>query len=499
MKVLSMYLPQFHRTAENDEWWGEGFTDWVSTKNAKPLFDGHYQPHEPLNDFYYDLTQKETMMWQAKLMHQYGIDGQCIYHYWFSDGKMVLNKPAENLLKWKDINMPFCFCWANETWARSWSNIKGTNTWVNDETKTENGKKILLKQQYGVREDWIQHFNYFLDFFNDSRYIRIDGRPLLVIYKADEIPCLESMIDSFRELAKENGISDLFIIGDLHGERELRGMDARVTIEPSGKSKIIGRVNSKEKIFRVSYDKVWERMLNKKAKKDEIFCGFVSYDDSPRRGNRGIVYEGISPEKFEKYFSKLLAKGIANHVDVTLLNAWNEWGEGMHLEPDKENEYDYLKSVTSAKENTIKYVDDFLTDNNEPEQEEIEEQSKDSEYLDLMDKWMICKENSKPITSWLNKYKIDKVAIYGIGVFGRHLINEIDESEIELLYAIDRNITTHGNVQVFSPDNLPNERTTLIVTSPYYFADIYKDMKSKGFKQIISIKQLIDESLLDIE
>lgn len=123
MKIFTMYLPQFHRTLENDAWWGEGFTDWVSTKNVAPLFSGHVQPRIPLNSNYYDLTEKETMKWQAELMHQYGIDGMCIYHYWFKDGRKVLEKPAENLLKWKDIDMPFCFYWANESWARSWSNV----------------------------------------------------------------------------------------------------------------------------------------------------------------------------------------------------------------------------------------------------------------------------------------------------------------------------------------------------------------------------------------
>ena len=118
MKVIAMYLPQFHRVKENDEWWGEGFTEWTAVRGAKQLFNGHYQPRIPQNRNYYDLLEKDTMLWQASLMKQYGIDGMCIYHYWFKDGRKILEKPAENLLQWKDVDMPFCFSWANETWAR---------------------------------------------------------------------------------------------------------------------------------------------------------------------------------------------------------------------------------------------------------------------------------------------------------------------------------------------------------------------------------------------
>ena len=110
MKIIAMYLPQFHTVKENNEWWGEGFTDWVSTRNAIKLFENHYQPHVPLNEYYYDLLQKETMIWQSNLMKQYGVDGACMYHYWFKDGRQILEKPAENLLRWQDVDMPYCFC-----------------------------------------------------------------------------------------------------------------------------------------------------------------------------------------------------------------------------------------------------------------------------------------------------------------------------------------------------------------------------------------------------
>ena len=139
-KIMAFYLPQFHRVPENDEWWGKGFTEWTAVKGAAPLFEGHYQPRVPLNHNYYNLLEHDTMAWQANLMKKYSIDGVCIYHYWFENGRRILEKPAENLLKWTDISMPFCFCWANETWSRTWEKLADANVWsIMYEPK--NGKK----------------------------------------------------------------------------------------------------------------------------------------------------------------------------------------------------------------------------------------------------------------------------------------------------------------------------------------------------------------------
>ena len=130
VKPIVMYLPQYHRVKENEQWWGKGFTDWVAVKKACKLYDGHVQPNVPLNDNYYNLLDKDVMKWQAEIAYKYGIYGFSFYHYWFKDGRKILEKPAENLLKWTDIRVPFCFTWANESWARSWSNISNHNTWA---------------------------------------------------------------------------------------------------------------------------------------------------------------------------------------------------------------------------------------------------------------------------------------------------------------------------------------------------------------------------------
>ncbi len=215
MKVLAMYLPQFHRVKENDEWWGEGFTEWVSVKDAEPFFDGHYQPRIPQDQNYYDLMDKDTMVWQSSLMKKYKIDGVCMYHYWFKHGRQILEKPAQNLLQWKEIDMPFCFCWANETWARSWSRIQNKNVWsaVREQDKNEDKNGILLEQDYGNEAQWRQHFEYLLPFFKDERYIKVEDKPLFLIYKESEISCLPEMLECWKKLAEMNGLKGIYIIG----------------------------------------------------------------------------------------------------------------------------------------------------------------------------------------------------------------------------------------------------------------------------------------------
>ena len=217
MKVIAMYLPQFHEVEENNRWWGEGFTEWTAVKKARPLFDNHKQPNTPLNENYYNLLDKQTMQWQVNLMKKYGVDGMCFYHYYFKDGKKILEKPAENLLAWKNIDMPFCFSWANESWIRSWSNVNDGNPWMYDEKDAQKVKEsngVLLEQKYGEKEDWEKHFYYLLPFFKDDRYIKIENRPVFLIYKPDIIPCLKEMINYWNQLCEKEGMGYIYLLGE---------------------------------------------------------------------------------------------------------------------------------------------------------------------------------------------------------------------------------------------------------------------------------------------
>ena len=221
MKIIAFYLPQFHTIPENDTWWGKGFTEWVNVKKAKPLFKGHDQPRIPLNNNYYDLNNPETLKWQANLAHQYGVDGFCFYHYWFK-GKLLLEKPAESLLKRENIALDYCFCWANEPWARTWD---GRN------------RNVLMPQEYGGREEWKKHFDYLLPFFKDVRYIKENNKPMFVIYKSTLIEECRDMMDYWSELAVNNGFEGLFFVETLKkrfpDQRELP-FSAKVEFEPYG-------------------------------------------------------------------------------------------------------------------------------------------------------------------------------------------------------------------------------------------------------------------------
>ena len=195
MKTIAIYLPQFHEVEENNQWWGKGFTDWITVKNAQPLCAGHRQPRVPLGQNYYDLSNHDVMQWQAKLAKRYHISGFCFYHYWFKDGRKILEKPAENLLEWMDIDMPFCFSWANQTWARTWTNIQNSNAWTgSDYEKSDEEEGILLRQSYGGKKEWKEHFEYLLPFFKDDRYIQYDKKPIFLIYKPEYMYCLDNMM-----------------------------------------------------------------------------------------------------------------------------------------------------------------------------------------------------------------------------------------------------------------------------------------------------------------
>ena len=186
--------------------------NWKSAKKSKPLFPGHNQPRVPDHNNYYNLLDKETMEWQAKLARRAGIHGFCIYHYWFGE-KQLLEKPAENLLKWKDIDINYCFSWANESWIRSWSKFAG-NAWINSPKEAErNAAGMLIEQKYGDEEEWKRHFLYLLPFFQDERYIKKGNKSVFVIYIPSAIKCLKKMVDCWNKLAVENGFGGIYFVG----------------------------------------------------------------------------------------------------------------------------------------------------------------------------------------------------------------------------------------------------------------------------------------------
>lgn len=369
MKVIAFYLPQYHSIPENDEWWGEGFTEWTTLKKAKPLFDGHNQPRIPLGNEYYNLLNDESKEWQCEIAKKYGIYGFCFYHYWF-DGHLLLEKPVDQYLENRRCDLPFCICWANEHWTKAWESKEDT---------------VLIEQRYGDRKQWVDHFNYFLPFFKDERYIKVDGKPLLVIYRPQLIECLNEMLDCWSNLAKENGLEGItYVYQHSSFETAQNRDDSRfsygIEFQPGyaladiGKKKygilytmkrnlsqfcekhfgftigIRSLLPGNKSIEKCDYDQIWKEVLSRKPKNEKYFPGaFVDWDNTPRRGEKGRVMLGASPEKFKKYFSAQVkrARNIY-HKDFIFVTAWNEWTEGAYLEPDEKRGYANLEAIRDA-------------------------------------------------------------------------------------------------------------------------------------------------------
>ncbi len=361
MKILALYLPQFHAIPENDEWWGKGFTEWVNVKKARPLFEGHYQPRIPLNENYYNLLDNSVKKWQIDLAKEHGIYGFCVYHYWFC-GKKLLEKPMEQYLADKSLDFPFCFCWANEHWSNAW--VSGEN-------------KILMAQNFEDREDWDNHFYYMLPFFQDERYIKEDGKPLYVIYLPNIIGPLNEMIDRWQELAKQNGLPGIKFISQspfwhLDNNADKSRFDYSIEFQPSminhlekgkqgakwvrWKTKLSLFLQNKlhiyvklpkKKVHRSCYDDKWKQVLAIHPQNDSCIPGaFVDWDNTPRKGERGDVYVGASPEKFRHYFD-LQVKHVKREykTDWLVMFAWNEWAEGGILEPTERYGTGYLEAI----------------------------------------------------------------------------------------------------------------------------------------------------------
>lgn len=359
-KIIAMYLPQFHCIPENDEFWGKGFTDWVTVKKAKPLFEGHQQPRVPLNNNYYDLSQKESVKWQAKLAKEHGVYGFAIYHYWFNNEKNLLTKPAEIIRDNKDIDINYFFTWDNCNWKRSWSNVSG-NGWspVQDQEQGKQGPAILIPYILGKESDWENHYNALRSHFNDSRYVKVGNKPVFsIINHCEEI---DKMCAYWDQLAKQDGYDGMFFI--MKNEPRVPHSLFRYSYEPHhvawGSFALVSRMVNfckrklrlDQKLGMYDFDKCWKKLISfaECSKDDNLFYGaFVGYDDTPRRGNRGKIVSGATPEKFERYLFELLSICEKQNKEFLFFTAWNEWGEGAYLEPEQTTGFSYLQAIKKA-------------------------------------------------------------------------------------------------------------------------------------------------------
>ncbi|MGI6360277.1 MAG: glycoside hydrolase family 99-like domain-containing protein [Acholeplasmatales bacterium] len=373
MKIIALYLPQFHEIHENNIWWGKGFTEWTNVKKGKKLFDGHYQPRVPLNENYYELNV-DVMKWQVEIAKKHNVFGFCVYHYWF-DGKLLLEKPMEEFLKDRSIDFPIFFSWANENW---------TNAWKGEEEK----RKTLISNDYSNIENIKKHFHYMLKFFKDDRYMKENNMPIFSIYAPEiiEYKNLKKMIKLWNELAIKEGFNGIHFIYQssrahrMMSNRKKKLFNLGIQYLPSYVdqydmstfsvikkrfiyflSKKLRKINNSildkkidihntNNLIVKNYDDVWEKAI--KNYHDKIIPGaFVDWDNSPRRGLNSKVIVGSSPEKFEKHLIKQIEENGKKH-DAIILFAWNEWGEGGYLEPDQKFGYGYLEAVNKALEVT---------------------------------------------------------------------------------------------------------------------------------------------------
>lgn len=367
LRPIAIHLPQFHPIPENDKSWGKGFTEWSNVVKAKPLFEGHYQPHLPADLGFYDLRVPETRQAQADLAREYGIYGFCYYHYWFS-GKRVLERPVEEILHSGTPDFPFMLCWANENWTRKWDG---------------GSKEIILKQEYSSQDD-LEHIKYLIPFFKDPRYIRVNGRPVFSIYRSSLMPAIHETIKLWKEECRKEGI-DLYLsrfetFGDLGKASMEGGFDAGVEFQPMSNSLseyrdrvYIKKVKEfkyrlryhyfrltmrREKIKEMKYklanyidynDYVDFLMKNYQHELDYTFFPGVtpSWDNSARNKLDPFIMLNPSPEKFKEWFQFHVRnfKPKSEEENFIFINAWNEWAEGNHLEPCQKWGRNYLEAI----------------------------------------------------------------------------------------------------------------------------------------------------------
>ena len=353
-RLIAFYLPQYHPIPENDEWWGKGFTEWTNVAKARPIFKGHYQPQLPADLGFYDLRLPESRQAQAELAREYGIHGFCYYHYWFN-GKMLLERPFNEVLASGKPDFPFCLCWANENWTKAWDGRSGEN---------------LLEQHYGESDD-LAHIAWLATAFKDPRYIRVNGKPLFLVYRAGNIPDPLRTTNLWREEAKRLGVGELFLcqVESFPGERNVdpqsRGFDAGVDFQPDWSE--LGRPLQRSFWWKMArhlglaqpaygehlifdYAGVASRMMARPAPPYLRFPGVTpAWDNSPRRKQDALILRDSSPERYRDWLRQAIreAKNLEPE-GLVFINAWNEWAEGNHLEPDQKFGRTYLEATRKA-------------------------------------------------------------------------------------------------------------------------------------------------------
>jgi hypothetical protein len=367
LRTIAFHLPQYHPIPENDEWWGKGFTEWRNVCKAKPLFPGHYQPHVPADLGFYDLRLEEARVAQADLAREYGIDGFCYYHYWFN-GKRLLERPVEEILASGKPDFPFCLCWANENWTRRWDGEDSL---------------ILMRQNYSEEDDRI-HIRDLFRFFQDPRYIRIDGKPVFLVYRTENIPDPAKTAEVWREEARNAGIGDLFLVrvesigrvspyeigfdAALEFAPDWNRMGPAVSSYAPGDPDLPEIVELPIEVYKKNYTRSYVELMKQMLEKEQPSYPWFrsvtpSWDNSARRNENAIIMLGSSPSTYQQWLEKIINKSMEFNRPserLVFINAWNEWAEGNHLEPCVKWGRSYLDATKSGIRNGLAMSSDCV-------------------------------------------------------------------------------------------------------------------------------------------
>ena len=344
-RVVSFYLPQFHPIPENDEWWGAGFTEWTNVARARRLFPGHRQPDLPADLGFYDLRLPEARAAQSTLALNYGVEAFAYWHYWFGDGRRILERPFQEVLQSGRPDISFCLAWANQTWSGIWHG---------------DPSRVLVKQSYPGVDDHVAHFNAVLPALRDDRYLRVDERPVFYVFRPEQLPDAASFVQLWRQLADEADLPGLYLVAEMSdlvgaGVRYDRvlddGFDVGVYMRmPADTSRLsvlrmraVRKLAGGPEIYPYSTD--WAAM-NRTGPQIQP-CVYPNWDNTPRSGRGGVVLRGANPARFGENVRQAAASIADRPAEERLLwvKSWNEWAEGNHLEPDLRYGHEWLQAL----------------------------------------------------------------------------------------------------------------------------------------------------------
>lgn len=358
VKLIAFYLPQFHAIAENNLWWGNGFTEWSNVKPAQAQFEGHYQPHVPDELGYYDLLSTDIQKRQVELAKLYGVGGFCFYTYWFG-GKLLLEKPVQNYLNDRSLSLPFCLCWANENWTRRWDGRES---------------EMLIGQKH-TPEDDLEFIKYIAQYMRDDRYIRIDGKPLLLVYRPHLLTSAKKTAERWRAWCKQAGIGEIYLAytqSFATVDPQIYGFDAAIEFPPNNNFKI--EVTKKVKPLNANFECSvydWRSFVQQSRHYQrptyKLFRGVCpAWDNTARRKSKGTIFINSSPQAYQEWLANAITETcsrIRNPDErLVFVNAWNEWAEGAHLEPDEKYGYAYLDATRKAFQNADSYLSGTKTE-----------------------------------------------------------------------------------------------------------------------------------------